>query len=126
MLTQLTPLELIIGRGLGGTYYVKEGGIVQSINKEGKPVNAILHIGAFYPILKGGGVLFFLVFYHILSTVFRNIKRIKKLSKEGLTSLVFLIVYSLFRMIEGPISTGSIFDALLFGMSLGYLNKNKN
>ncbi len=126
MLTQLTPLEFVIGRGLGGTYYVEQGGIVQSINEEGRAVTANMHIGAFYPILKGGGVLFFLICYHVLSTVFRNIKRIKKLSKEGLTSLIFLIVYSVFRLIEGPISPGAIFDALLFGMSLGYLNRNKN
>tara|TARA_R110002049_G_scaffold125367_1_gene280973 strand:- start:12722 stop:13978 length:1257 start_codon:yes stop_codon:yes gene_type:complete len=125
MLTHLSPLEIIIGKGLGGTYYVEQGGIVQSINEEGRAISANMHIGAFYPILKGGLLLFFLIFYHILSTVFRNIKRVQKLSKEGLASLIFLIVYSVFRLIEGPISPGSIFDALLFGMSLGYLNRNK-
>ncbi|MFT5213162.1 MAG: hypothetical protein ACI9WV_000879 [Patiriisocius sp.] len=126
MLAQLTPLEMLFGRGLGGIYYVEEGGIVQSINEEGRAVSANMHIGAIYPILKGGALLFFLIFYHIISTVIRNIKRVKKLSKEGLTSLIFLIVYSLFRLIEGPFSTGAIFDALLFGMSLGCLNRNKN
>lgn len=126
MLTQLTPLEFLIGRGLGGTYYVENGGIVQSINEEGRAISANMHIGAFYPILKGGFLLFVLICYHIMTTVIRNIKRIQKLSKEGLASLIFLIVYSVFRLIEGPISPGSIFDALLFGMSLGYLNTNKN
>ena len=65
MFTQLTPLELVIGRGLGGTYYVEKGGIVQSINNEGRAVSANMHIGALYPILKGGVLLFLLIFYSI-------------------------------------------------------------
>jgi hypothetical protein len=125
MLAQLTPLEMLFGRGLGGIYYVEEGSIIESINDEGRPVSSNMHIGAIYPILKGGIILFFLIFYHIFTTVYRNVKRLKNLSKEGLSCLVFLIVYSLFRLIEGPVSPGSIFDALLFGMSLGYLNRNK-
>ena len=124
MLTELNPLELVVGRGLGGYYYVQNGGVVQYINDDGKNVNSLLHIGVGYPILKGGFLFFFLIFYHILKTVYRSLIRIKKLSIEELSCLVFLIVYSVFRLIEGPPSAGAIFDALLFGMSLGYLNRN--
>ena len=124
MITQLNPLELVVGKGLGGYYYVKNGGVSEYFNHEGRQVNSITHIGIAYPILKGGFLLFFLIFYHILKTVFRSLIRIKKLSVEELSCLVFLIVYSVFRLIEGPPSAGAIFDGLLFGMSLGYLNRN--
>ena len=125
MLSQLNPLEFVFGRGLGGYYNVQRGGVVQYINNDGKEVSSIIHIGAAYPILKGGLLLFFLIFYHILKTVYISLKKIKKLSEEELSCLVFLIVYSVFRLIEGPFSLGAIFDALLFGMSLGYLNRSK-
>ena len=125
MFTQLNPLEFVIGRGLGGYYNVQRGGIVQYTNNEGKELSSIMHIGAAYPILKGGLLLFFLIFYHILKTVYISFRRIKELSEEELSCLVFLIVYSVFRLIEGPFSLGAIFDALLFGMSLGYLNRSK-
>jgi hypothetical protein len=124
MLSQLNPLEFVFGRGLGGYYNVHRGGIVQYTNNEGKDVSSIIHIGAAYPILKGGFLLFFLIFYHILKTVYISFMRIKKLTEEELSCLVFLIIYSVFRLIEGPFSLGAIFDALLFGMSLGYLNRN--
>jgi hypothetical protein len=126
MYSQLSAIELLFGRGLGGHYDVEQGGIVQYISDDGKDVNSLLHIGFAYPILKGGFLLFFLIFYHIVKTVYINLKIINKLSKEELSSLAFLIVYSVFRLIEGPFSTGAIFDALLFGMSLGCLNRNKN
>ena len=125
MLSQLNPLEFVFGRGLGGYYNVQRGGVVQYINNDGKEASSIIHIGAVYPILKGGLLLFFLIFYHILKTVYISLKKIKKLSEEELSCLVFLIVYSVFRLIEGPFSLGAIFDALLFGMSLGYLNRSK-
>lgn len=124
MLSQLNPLEIVFGKGLGGDYYVQRGGIVQYINHEGREVSSMVHIGAAYPILKGGLLLFFLIFYHITKTVYRSLLRIKKLSKEELTCLIFLTIYSLFRLIEGPVSLGAVFDALLFGISLGYLNRN--
>ncbi|MEQ6123443.1 hypothetical protein AAON49_04510 [Pseudotenacibaculum sp. MALMAid0570] len=123
MISQLSVYELLIGRGLGGDYVVNQGGIVQFIDNKGKPVSTSVHIGAVYPILKGGFFFFFLVLFHILSTVYKSAIRIKELSSRELSCLVFLIIYSLFRLIEGPLTPGSVFDALLFGMSLGYLNR---
>jgi hypothetical protein len=125
MLSQLSPLDFIIGRGLGGEYYVKNDGVVESINEDGKPVNTKVHIGLTYPILKGGIFLFSLILYHIFLTVYNGLKNLNSLNNKELTCLVFLIIYSVFRIIEGPLTTGSIFDALLFGMSLGCLNKRQ-
>lgn len=114
--------DYIIGRGLGGAF-VSHNWIYDYFNKETHlPMRIIVHIGSVYPFLKGGAILFLLILIQILKSIFFGLKNLKKLNREQFASLVFLIVYSLFRLIEGPPSTGQIFDGLLFGMSLGSLD----
>ena len=114
----------LIGKGLGGDYYVAQGGIVETINNKNQAISRVLHIGATYSILKGGIFLFLIIFLHIFRTIYYNLRRVKYLNERELTCLCFLLVYSIFRLIEGPISPGAIFDATLYGMSLGVLNLN--
>lgn len=123
MLSQLNLSEWIFGRGLGGYYYMDSGAGLIEVNSDGELGKHILHIGALYPILKGGLVLAFFIYVHVIGSVRKGFSQIKHLNEYQLSALVFLTVYSLFRIIEGPISPGSIFDGFLFGLSLGLLNQ---
>ena len=122
MFGSFTTKDYVIGRGLGGAF-ISHNWIYDYVNKETHlTMRIIVHIGSVYPFLKGGGILFLLIFVQISRGIFFGLKNLKKLNREQFASLVFLIVYSLFRLIEGPPSTGQIFDGLLFGMSLGCLD----
>lgn len=118
MISQLSSIELIFGKGLGGEFQVEKGGIVQFINEQGAEVNTTLHIGAAYPMLKGGLLLWGIIFVHILYVISKGLARLGSLEDYQLASLTYLIVYCTFRAIEGPITPGSIFDAFLLGYSL--------
>jgi len=122
-----TPLEHLFGRGLGGWYAYSEGaGIVENFYGPNKVSGKdITHIGITYPYLKGGLILFFLIFFHIVNVVLYGLRNISKMTYIELSCLSFLIVYSLFRLVEGPVSTGAIFDGTLFGLTLGRLEYYK-
>jgi hypothetical protein len=120
MLSQLNVFEILFGRGLGGEYMVASTGIVGYV-KDGQELSTVLHIGAGYPILKGGVLLFILITSHIIFVIRKGLREVKTLTREQLVSLSFLIVFIASRFIEGPISPGSLFNGVLYGMSLGCL-----
>ncbi len=122
-LTSFTPLEHVFGRGLGGWYALPEGaGVVENFYGPNKVSGKdITHIGITYPYLKGGLLLVFLIALHLITVVVFSFKHISKLTYIELACVCFLIVYTLFRLVEGPISTGALFDTTLFGMTLGRL-----
>jgi hypothetical protein len=126
MFSQLSYDEWIFGRGLGGEYNSGVDGIYERINQKGVEVKSTLHLGFGDSILKGGLILFSLISLHGISLIIKNLNRIKLISKEQFAGLGFLITFLLFRFIEGGISPGSIFNAVLFGMSLGVLENNKD
>jgi hypothetical protein len=126
MFSQLTYDEWIFGRGLGGEYHSAKDGIVERINEDGVEVKSTLHIGFGDSILKGGLILFILISLHGISLIIKNLNRIKLISNEQFVGLAFLITFLLFRLIEGGLTPGSIFNAVLFGMSLGILENNKD
>lgn len=126
MFTQLSPLEHLVGKGLGGYYNLDRGGGIITINNKGQQGKYVTHIGAAYPYLKGGILFFLLVVTHVAQTIIYAFIHLKRLNRYQQASLLFLIVYSVFRLIEGPFSPGAIFDATLFGMSMGCLNIGKN
>lgn len=125
MINQLSPIEHILGKGLGGSYYLEQGAGLIEIDNHGNYGKNITHVGVAYPYLKGGLIFTLILFIYIIRTIFKSLRKIKFLSDEELAALVFLIVYCSFRLIEGPFSTGAIFDGTLFGLSLGILNLKK-
>lgn len=122
MLEQLSFFEVWFGRGLGGYFHLSSGGGLIEVSN-GEMGKHILHIGALYPILKGGILLACLIYAHTISSIMRGWKYLRHLNAYQLSALTFLIVYSLFRLIEGPFSPGAIFDGFLYGLSLGLLNR---
>lgn len=126
MLEQFNLGEVIIGRGLGGHYLLEEGAGLISVNEQGDLGKHILHIGFLYPYLKGGLVLFTLVLFHVFRSIYRGVRRFKQLHPNQFGALIYIVVYALFRLIEGPISPGMVFDGFLFGTSLGLLNQRQN
>lgn len=130
MLNQLDLFELLFGRGLGGSFYLQDGAGLISLG-DGKMGKYILHIGILYPILKGGIILAFGIYLHVFGKVRWAWRNLNSLDYGQLASVTFLLAYSLFRLIEGPISPGVVFDTFLFGFSLGMLrgdhsNPSKN
>lgn len=123
MLEQFDAFELVFGRGLGGYYLLDDGAGLIEVNTQGDLGKHILHIGFFYPILKGGLLLFFVVFAHIIRSLLKGYRQLRRADPYTHSGFVFILVYSLFRLIEGPISPGVVFDGFLFGLSLGLLNK---
>ena len=126
MLKQFDFGEMVIGKGLGGYYLLEEGAGLIEVNDQGDIGKHILHIGLFYPYLKGGILLFTLVLAHVIRSIYIGVRMFKRLHPYQLGALVFIIIYSLFRLIEGPFSPGLVFDGFLFGTSLGLLNQRQN
>ena len=126
MIEQLTTLELVFGRGLGGFFTLESGAALIDVNEIGVKGKHILHIGILYPILKGGVVLAVVVYLHVFSAIRNALISFDKLNNYQLASLTFLLVYSLFRLIEGPFSPGLIFDSFFFGFSIGLLKQKNN
>jgi hypothetical protein len=122
MVSQMTIFSHFFGNGLGGFFYNDYIGGAIVVDSDGSMGKYIIHIGALYPYLKGGIILMFLIYILYINTIYRALRRARYLSSEELTALCYLIVYGLFRLIEGPPSTGAIFDGVLFGMSLGILS----
>lgn len=123
MIDQLDGFELLFGRGLGGSFYLKDGAGLISLG-EGKMGKYILHIGILYPILKGGIILALGIYMHVFTKIHWAWRNLNQLTSYQLSAFTFLLVYSIFRLIEGPFSPGVVFDAFLFGFSLGMLRRD--
>lgn len=122
MIGSFSSMDYVFGRGLGGAY-VSENWIKDYYDfKTHKPMRIILHIGIAYALLKGGIILWSIIFIHVFRDIIFGLTNLKFLGNNQFASLIFLIVYCAFRFIEGPPSTGAIFDSVLFGMSLGSLD----
>jgi hypothetical protein len=123
-LRSFNPLEHIFGRGLGGWYELSDGpGVIENFfGPEKKSGKSTTHIGIVYVYLKGGLILFILILLHVLILILRGFFRFKKFGKLEQMSWIYLVIYSIFRLIEGPMSSGAIFDACLFGLAIGRLD----
>lgn len=122
MLGQFNPVEWIIGRGFGG-YFVLD-------NRFGKGVGAYevrpgvlgkvnLHIGFFYPILKGGLLFLFLTLAFSLPMLYRWMDKRWLKNEYNFTAFNVLTVIFLFQFIEGPFSSGATFLGVLYGFCWG-------
>lgn len=118
MLEQMSTLQHIFGKGLGGYFFPAVDGVQKNLSSG----QIITHIGIAYPYLKGGLVLTIVISYIYFGAVIRGLFSLKRLTPEQRAGLCFLIVYGVFRLIEGPFSTGMIFDGVLLGLSLGVLS----
>jgi hypothetical protein len=125
MLEQLTPLQLIFGKGLGGEYIADLEGVSERTNNSGAYVKSTLHIGFGDSILKGGLILFSLIFIHFLYVFNLVMKNYKSLTPQEFVSISFLVVFLIFRLIEGGLTPGSIFSAFCYGISFGTLEQIK-
>ena len=118
-LNDFDSLEIIAGRGMGGYFLLDEfpGVFVETmVNENGQFGRTKTHMGVVYPIIKGG--ILFLAIHIILVWPFfaRSRNKFWRHNKYNSTSLIVLPVYVLFRLIEGPFSTGVVFDGVIFGL----------
>ena len=118
MFEQMSTLQHIFGKGLGGYFFPA----IDGVHRTGLSGQIITHIGIAYPYLKGGLVLTIVIIYIYFGAVIRGLFSLKRLTPEQRAALCFLIVYGVFRLIEGPFSTGMIFDGVMLGFSLGALS----
>lgn len=121
MLSQLNPHEMIIGRGLGGYFYISDNdgtGIipVNDLKHLGK---AALHIGFFFIILKGGILYIALIVWLIFPMFTKWQNKLWLSNPYNFAATVSLLTYLAFRFIEGGYTTGAIFQAFLFGFCIG-------
>lgn len=120
MMESASVIELIIGKGLGGSY--PSDNLYDYIAQDGSLRRVTVHIGYGFALLKGGILLCILIFFHVMGGVVLALRRLKELNNIQFVSVAFLIVYSVYRFIEGSPSTGQVFDGVLFGMALGCLD----
>lgn len=117
--SEMDGLDLLIGRGMGGYVELKELRhrlVQQVVNENGDYGRTILHIGAFYPVLKGG-VVFFLLHLSFLWPFIARFRDSKWMQNDyNRVSVIVLPVYVIFRLIEGPFSSGAVFDGVIFGL----------
>jgi len=125
MLSNLNSVEVFFGKGLGGEFLVGGDGVSERLNKYGREVKSTLHIGIGDAILKGGLVLFFAIFSHVFVALKFGLSNIKRINNIGLTAFVFLLVFTIFRLIEGGLTPGAVFNAFGFGLSLGALDRQR-
>jgi len=118
MLRQFSLLDYIFGRGLGGIY-ISDNGIFDMLGKH--EYRHILHIGALYPLLKGGILLFILLSILLLNILIKSFKHRRNFTAIEHSCFGFLVIFLLFRWIEGPITTTTAFNGIMFGLSLGRL-----
>jgi hypothetical protein len=123
MLSSLNYVEVLFGRGLGGEFVVGTDGVSERVNKYGRDVKSTLHIGIGDSILKGGLVLFFAILSHVFVVLKFGLFNIRRIGDIGFTAFVFLLVFVIFRLIEGGLTPGSVFNAFGYGLSLGALDK---
>lgn len=123
MLNDLNVLEALFGKGLGGEYATESNGVFERLNSSGVRVKSTLHIGIGDPLLKGGFILFIAIFTHLILVLKFGLINIRKIGDIGFTAFIFLLVFALYRLIEGGLTPGAIFNAFCFGISLGALDK---
>lgn len=114
-------IQLIFGKGFGGEFTPVFDGVFENV-RSSTYLKSTLHIGVGDTILKGGLVFFVLIFLHIFKNLQFGFNYLNKLNEYGKASFVFLFVFSVFRLIEGGLTPGSIFNAYCYGVSLGYLD----
>lgn len=122
MISQQSNLEILFGKGLGGEYNVLDGQVVERINNLNNNVKSTLHVGVGDTYLKGGVLFFLLIFFHFSAILIKSLKNLRLLNTQQFVSLSFLLVFILFRIIEGGLTTGSIFNAFCYGFSFGTLD----
>jgi hypothetical protein len=120
MFSQMNPVELVFGKGLGGEY-ISDNGIYDYLSPDAREMRTTVHIGAAYPILKGGLLLFSLIFSHLIILLIKSFKHVRAFSDKEIASFGFLVIFLVFRFVEGPMNSTSIFNAIMFGMSIGWL-----
>jgi hypothetical protein len=123
MIYQFNLIELLIGKGMGGAY-ISDNGIYDYVDMQnGNEMRTTVHIGLAYPLLKGGILFVLLIFSHISIILVKAFKYLRYSTSIEIASYGFLFVFSLFRLIEGPINAVSIFNGVMFGMSIGSLER---
>jgi hypothetical protein len=108
---------------MGGAY-ISDNGIYDYVDMQnGNEMRTTVHIGLAYPLLKGGILFVLLIFSHISIILVKAFKYLRYSTSIEIASYGFLFVFSLFRLIEGPINAVSIFNGVMFGMSIGSLER---
>lgn len=120
MLSQLNPIEWVIGRGFGGYFVLGRANSKFTLGayevKKGVKGKVNLHIGFFYPILKGGLIFLFLTSSFFIPLIYRWKDKRWMNNGYNFTAFNVLVVIFLFQFIEGPFSSGVTFLGVLFGL----------
>lgn len=119
-------LEWIFGRGLGGFYepdsYSEYRFVSYVASSTGAIGKAATHIGLAYPILKGGLLLFTIIFFQILRLPIRFLDTEWMQDPMNRFAIIFLAVYCITRIIEGPLTPGAAYEAIMFGLCMGRIS----
>jgi hypothetical protein len=119
MLLGFNTSDWLFGRGLGGYYLIDNWSAgMKAVNTSGLIGRDIMHIGIFYPLLKGG-VLFCVIFYWYAFRLFYFKDQSWRSNIYNLAALAVLPVYLGFLFAEGPASTSNLLNGVLFGLTCG-------
>lgn len=118
LMSDLSRLEWLFGRGMGGTFTPPRYWRVGIIDSGGMFARDTVHAGVLLPVLKGGS-LFALAYYSLFARVIRVHPTTWYQSRVNLAAAVALPVYTVFLFVEGPPSIANVYDAVLVGLACG-------
>jgi hypothetical protein len=119
MLDSFSVSDWLMGRGLGGFFFIDNWTAGVTEVSESRDVGrATVHIGFFYPLLKGG-IVFTLLYFWFAFRSFLPKGRIWKENPYNVAAWIVIPVYVLFLFAEGPPTYTSPLDAVLFGLCCG-------
>lgn len=116
--SDLSPMEWLLGRGMGGTFTPPRHWRAGIIESGGMIARDSVHAGILLPVLKGG-LLFALAYYSLFAKVIRLHPGAWYESRANFAASVALPVYGAFLFVEGPPSIANICDAVLVGLACG-------
>lgn len=120
MLDGFNGVDVMIGRGLGGWYDPPLGwkAGLMDVTESGHVARKSLHVGLFYPMLKGG-LLLMVVYYGFFVRAFLPKGRRWYQDRFNLAALSVLPVYWLYQGIGGPPSITTLHQAIIVGLCCG-------
>jgi hypothetical protein len=119
MLAGFSIGDWLIGRGLGGYFFIERWSAgMADVTERGDIGRHIVHLGFFYLLLKGG-ILFTLIYFRFAFRVLRHHSRLWLQNPHNAAALAVLPVYLIFQFAEGPPSYANPLEAVLFGLVCG-------
>lgn len=115
MLSSLEGPDWLMGRGFGGYFLAPHTSERAFMLWEGKYISTYMHVGALFPLLKGG-LMLTVAYYALFVFVLRPHRRAWYANRYNYAAAGILPVYLAFQSVEGPPTVAAPYEAVLVGL----------